>query len=226
MADCSQLAEALEKWPGSQEPSETVCFIIIILMLVYNTPQGFALANNASIFEVLAAEPSRAVRFANAMRVMTSKPEFDPSYATDYYDWSALGECQVVDVGGGQGHVAAALCKSHGALRVLVQDMAGVVQGADESRLGDRVTLVAHDLFAAQTVTAEVYFFRWVFHNWSDEYCLRILRAQVPALRPGVRIVVQDAIMPEPGTAARWREKDSRYVVADGSLRCLHTAER
>jgi hypothetical protein len=48
----------------------------------------------------VAQNPERAVHFASAMKVMTSKPEFDLSYAIDYFDWASLGKAEIVDVGG------------------------------------------------------------------------------------------------------------------------------
>lgn len=148
------------------------------------------------------------------MKVMTSKPEFDLSYATDYYDWGSLGEAQVVDVGGAKGHFALALADRYKNLHVVVQDMANVVENADAGDPDDRVRFMAHDLMDRQTVHGDAFFFRWVFHNWSDQYCIRILRAQIPALKPNARLIVQEAIMPEPGTVAQWKEMDFRYVAS------------
>jgi hypothetical protein len=47
-----------------------------------------------------------------------------------------------------------------------------------------------------------VFFVRAILHNWSDKYACRILRAILPALKPGDRIVLNEQIMPEPGTAS------------------------
>lgn len=188
-------------FPGSRSPAD-------------HSLQGFSLANNTtgSLYDVIAENPERAVRFANAMKVMTSKPEFDLCYGTDYYDWASLGEAQVVDVGGAKGHFAMALARRYSKLRIVVQDMANVVENADVGDLRERVRFMAHDLFDRQTICADVFFFRWIFHNWSDQYCIRILKAQVPALKSGARLIVQEAFMPETGTVARWKERDFRYV--------------
>ncbi|KAI0173698.1 sterigmatocystin 8-O-methyltransferase [Hypoxylon sp. FL1284] len=194
----AKLAAALEKWPGSQKPNET----------------GFSLANDTtgSIFDIIGESPERAVRFANAMKVMTSKPEFDLSYAMDPYDWESLGEAQIVDVGGAKGHFALALARRYKKLHVVVQDMAKVVENANAGDLEERVSFMAHNLFDRQTIRGDVFFFRWIFHNWSDKYCIQILRAQVPALKPGTKLIIQEAIMPAPGTVAQWKERDLRAM--------------
>ena len=67
-------------------------------------------------------------------------------------------------------------------------------------------------IFQEQPVCADVYHFRWIFHNWPDKYCTMLLRAQIPALKAGARIVIQDFVVPESGTAPFYQEKLSRYV--------------
>ena len=72
---------------------------------------------------------------------------------------------------------------------------------------------MSHDFFTEQSVkNADVYFFRWIFHNWSDEYCVRILRNLIPALKPHARIVLNDACLPEPNTLSVMAERRVRYV--------------
>ncbi len=158
----------------------------------------------------MAQNPSRAIRFANAMKVMTSRPEFDLSYATDYYDWAALGEAQIVDVGGAKGHFALTLAARHRDVKIIVQDMGPVIKDADAGEFENRVQFMTHDLFEQQVTKGDVFFFRWIFHNWSDRHCIRILKAQIPALRPGTRIILQEALMPEKGSTAQWKERDLR----------------
>ncbi|KAK4665141.1 uncharacterized protein QC763_0077990 [Podospora pseudopauciseta] len=43
-------------------------------------------------------------------------------------------------------------------------------------RWGIQVTRTVHDFFEPQTVVADVYFFRWIFHGFSDKYNIKILR--------------------------------------------------
>jgi hypothetical protein len=69
-----------------------------------------------------------------------------------------------------------------------------------------------HDFFTPQPVThADVYFFRWIFHNWPD-YGIRILRNLILALKAGARIVVNDNVLPQPGTLANWKEERVRSM--------------
>jgi hypothetical protein len=145
------------------------------------------------------------------MKVMTSKPEFDITYGTECIDWDSLGAAKIVDVGGAQGHFAMGLAQRYKDLHIVVQDMAEVIRGANAGELAHRVQFMPHNLFSSQTIFADVFFFRWVFHNWSDQHCVQIIKAQSPALRPGARMIIQEVFMPETGTVSHWKESDSRY---------------
>lgn len=124
----------------------------------------------------------------------------------------------VVDIGGSQGHVSVHLAQAFPSLRFIVQDLPGVASEAKSTyripaNVADRVTLMAHDFFAKQPVKdVDVFLIRYVFHNWSDAYCVRILRNLVPALKPGARIVVNDHLMPEPNTLPLLKEREIRYA--------------
>jgi ubiquinone/menaquinone biosynthesis C-methylase UbiE len=149
------------------------------------------------------------------MNAHTSTYAHDLSYVLDYYDWTSLGHARVVDIGGAKGHVALALASRFPNLTLTVQDMEAVVKGTEEAvpaDLKERVHFMAHSLFTTQTIEADVYYLRWILHNWSDKYCARILKAQVPVLKPGARILIQESCMPEPGETALWIERDLRYV--------------
>lgn len=83
----------------------------------------------------------------------------------------------------------------------MVQDLEPVISDARKNvspDVADRITFMAHDFFAPQPVKADVYFFRWIFHNWSDAYCVKILQALIPALTPGAKVIVSEAVMPGP----------------------------
>ena len=157
------------------------------------------------------------------MRFAASMKSFDhfPGYATGEvpkaYDWASFGNAKMIDVGGSKGHVSFAIAKQFAGLSILVQDMAMVVNGADDNvpeELKGRITFMAHGLFNPQPEQADIYFFRMVFHNWADKYAVRILQAQIPALRPGATILIQDTVMPEPDHVPLWKERTIRYAIA------------
>lgn len=136
--------------------------------------------------------------------------EYNASHVITNYDWLSLGQVKIVDVGGGAGHVTMELATHFPNISVIVQDMEKMVEEANanvSAELKDRFKFMVQDMFAPQSVEADVYFFRWVFHNWTDKYCALILKALIPALKPGARIIINETCMPEPGQISHWREK-------------------
>jgi len=128
-------------------------------------------------------------------------------------------------MGGNQGYVSFAIAEKFTNLKFIVQDTAGMrtpeTIGAVPEHLKYRVSLTTHNFFTPQEVIAEVYFFRWIFHGFSEKYCVKILQALIPALKKGARIVINDGTLPEPLTAGYLEEKSMRYVPPweEGSLK-------
>ena len=146
----------------------------------------------------------------------TAKPHTLASLAKNF-DWAGLPpNSTVVDVGGSMGHVSVYLARQFPHLQFIVQDRDEVVVGAEATlplEVRDRVRFMAHDMFLQQPVQdADVYLFRHVFHDWSDKYCVRILKALIPALKKGAKIVVQECIVAPPGTMNLVQERFIRYV--------------
>ncbi|KAH9909710.1 putative O-methyltransferase [Xylariomycetidae sp. FL2044] len=165
---------------------------------------GFALAHGTdkSMFDYLQTQPAKAERFSKAMQFYSAGvPEYSEQHLVEGYDWASLGAAVVVDVGGAEGHVSRSLSSAYPRLSLVVQDLPDVVATVAEQEETvegeDRVRYQAYDFFTTQPLAAaDVYLFRWVFHNWPDHYVVRILRAQVPALRKGSRILVNESISP------------------------------
>lgn len=119
-------------------------------------------------------------------------------------------------IGGSHGFVCILLATTFPDIRCVVQDLPEVVAaGASKlpPALMNRVNFMAHDFLTEQPVkNADVYYFRWIFHNWSDKYCVQILRNLIPALKPGAIILINDNCLPEPNTLSLWPEERIRCV--------------
>lgn len=111
-----------------------------------------------------------------------------------------------------------AIAEAHPKLSFIVQDMPEMITpeaiAAVPEHLKARVKLVGHDFFTPQTAVAEVYFFRWIFHGFSGKYCVQILQALVPALKKGAKIIINDGILPDPGTVPWVEERSLRRMDA------------
>ncbi|RAH69805.1 putative O-methyltransferase [Aspergillus aculeatinus CBS 121060] len=203
---------ALRNWPNATDPAQT----------------GFSLSQpptHPTFFQYLTTQPDRARVFASAMSTYSTGPENDVSHLRDGYDWASIcgggggGGGVVVDVGGSTGYVSQALAQAYPALRFVVQDtaptiaQAPTVAAAAPAGEHSRVQFMAHDFFADQPVHgADVYLLRMVLHDFGDADCVRILRALVPALRDGGRVVLNEFCLPEPGSVGLLEEKHIRTM--------------
>ena len=188
------------KWPGSQEPNQA----------------GFQLANGTSesLFACLAQNQARAARFSNAMANLAQDPGFSPEHICQNYPWAKLETATVVDVGGSSGTFGIALAEHFPKLKIIVQDRPDVVQVASKQLpepLKQQVSFMAHDFFTEQPVkNADVYFFKWILHDWSDKYAIQILRRLIPALKKGAKIVLNEYVVPQPGEVSLLKEREIR----------------
>jgi hypothetical protein len=120
----------------------------------------------------------------------------------------------------------------HPNLEFIVQDRSEVAEGfasassSYPSSVSSRVSFHVHDFWMPQSIRgAEVYLFRTIMHDYSDEYAVKILRATVPAMKPGARIIVIDTVVPPRDTVP-----NSVYRVVLGldmqMMVCMNSLER
>ncbi|KAF6221197.1 hypothetical protein HO133_002052 [Letharia lupina] len=94
-----------------------------------------------------------------------------------------MTRCLFVDVGGGRGKSSRTFRNDHPELngRVVIEDLPQVAEGQEG------VEVIARDFFAPQPVKApgaNIYFFRFVFHNWPDSACRETLLHTIRAMTP------------------------------------------
>ncbi|KAI9672395.1 MAG: hypothetical protein M1817_003417 [Caeruleum heppii] len=121
------------------------------------------------------------------------------------YPWASLGKANVVDVGGGVGGFSLQLSRIYPDLEFIVQDRAATLIHAEqkvwpaenpEALAEKRVAFMPHDFFKPNPVEgADVYWMRYIMHDWSDEDCIKILTGIRCSMRPQSRILIADAVM-------------------------------
>jgi hypothetical protein len=182
--------EAVEKFGDSSEPNET----------------AFSLANGGtqSIFDILGEHPERARRLDRAMHYFTSESSWDIRYLLAAFDWKSVDHpgIVIVDVGGGQGQVASVLAQGTEHIKYIVQDLPHVATAASQDvtllspEVKDRVEFMAQDFLQPQTMPApDVFLLRWVLHNWSDKYVIKILKNLIPSMKKGTILLINEFIL-------------------------------
>jgi hypothetical protein len=167
--------------------------------------------------EVLASNPEVAARFGTGMQAIDHVPGYAIENVTTVYDWGSLGNATIVLGMGSRGQAAFELARNFKNLKFIVQDSKNTLVGMNStipSDLAGRVAFEEHELFAPQDVKADVYFFRMVFRGLGDAFATQALQAQIPALQSGVKILIQDVVMPEPDAIPLWKDRVARYVPA------------
>ncbi|KAK2463359.1 hypothetical protein APHAL10511_004670 [Amanita phalloides] len=126
------------------------------------------------------------------------------------FDWQSLPpNALVVDVGGGVGSVSLPLAKDFPDLNIVIQDRASVVEIGKEASIAiwrkelpdalasGRVQFQAQDFFSSQPQTnATVFMLKNILHDWSDQYCSKILKQLRGAATPNTKLVILEVVLP------------------------------
>ncbi|GJV58799.1 trans-resveratrol di-O-methyltransferase-like protein [Tanacetum coccineum] len=78
----------------------------------------------------------------------------------------------IVDVGGGTGTIAKCIAEAFPNLHCINFDLPHVVKGLEG---GKNLNFVGGDMFKA-IPKADAVLLKWVFHNWNDEECIKIMK--------------------------------------------------
>lgn len=146
--------------------------------------QGFTLGHNTDkgLYDELSQYPERGQRFAGAMSGFAARTNVD--LLANTFDWASFAS--VVDVGGGWAPVSIALAQRFPKPTFVVQDIEHVVADGPSHvphELKGRIRFAAYDFFTTQGIEgADVYLIRHVLHNFPDDSCKAILRAQIPGM--------------------------------------------
>jgi hypothetical protein len=107
---------------------------------------------------------------------------------------------------------AHALAEKYPDMKFVVQDLPHTIASAPVEK-NERETYQIHDFFTPQPVVgADIYFFRWVFHNQSDKYAVKILQALKPALKSGAKVVINENCFRGQGEEGERDEKVNRSI--------------
>ena len=126
----------------------------------------------------------------------------------DAYDYTGVNT--LVDVGGGNGTVIAAVLKKNPAIKGILYDLPGVIERAKKNLadlgLASRCQTIAGSFFEAAPPGGDAYQMRHIIHDWTDEQCHTILthiRKVIPAQGRllVIEMVVQPGNVPQP---AKW----------------------
>jgi hypothetical protein len=152
-------------------------------------------------FDRYAAEPALGHVFNAGMTALSGRV-----IAAVLGVWRFPASGLIVDVGGGEGALLAAVLRANPGLRGVVFDLPPVAeaaaaalagQGGAGQGLGDRAEAVGGDMFAAVPPGGDIYMLKSVLHDWADGPAGAVLRAVRAAMAPTARLLVIERLMPD-----------------------------
>lgn len=166
-------------------------------------------------FDYLAQHPEASAIFD---QVMTGGSKRAAAAIAGGYDFGPARV--VVDVGGGQGTVIAAVLRAHPHVRGILFDQPHVVAGAAavlaSAGVADRCATASGDFFAAVPPGGDLYLLRRIIHDWDDEHATTILRRCAEALAPGGKVLVVEGLIPPGNDPSPTKFLDVMMLVMNG----------
>lgn len=153
----------------------------------------FERVTGQSYFDSLRANPRDGQGFD---LLMTQSVALRAGALMATYDFSRVG--RVIDVGGGEGGLAAALLEQHPSLKATVLDLPGAIENArlflGQRQMLDRCELVAGSFFEAIPAGGDVYVLAWILHDWDAARCEQVLRTCRKAMGPDARLLLIERV--------------------------------
>jgi SAM-dependent methyltransferase len=166
-----------------------------LLESVATGQSAFAHVHGMPFYEYLDHDRRAAAQFHEAMATYS---RLEVAAIAEAYDLAA--DSTVVDVGGGDGTLLAALLSAHPLLSGVLFDQPAVVAGAEQvfaaAKVAARATWVGGDFFSSPLPEGDVYVLKSVIHNWDDEAAERILKSCRRAMTPDARLLLAERVVP------------------------------
>ncbi len=176
-------------------PARNHAFVELLHAVRTGEP-AFEHVHGTDYWSYLADHPGDAAIFDNAMGNLARQVH---AVALEACDLSGIRVA--VDVGGGHGHLAAALLGRYPDLGAVVFDLPHVVAGADkvlaDAGVGHRADTVGGDFFTAVPEGGDAYVLSMILHDWDDARATAILANVRRAMDPGAKVIVVDAVIPQ-----------------------------
>ena len=166
---------------------------------------AFWLAYGIGVWEYRAQHPEEGAIFDAAM-ASSSRLVVDSLLAA--YDFGRFAT--IVDVGGGNGALLAALVAEYPKLRGVLFDQPRVVEGVD---LGPRCEVVGGNFFEAVPDGGDAYVLKWIIHDWEDEESTAILRT---IRRTNATVLVIERLLGSPNDDPAGKLSDINMLVGPG----------
>lgn len=161
---------------------------------------AFDHVHGCDVWDYRANRPDEAQVFDHAMASVAGR------FARALLDVCDFGRFDhLVDLGGGDGSLLAAILDRHPSLVGTLFDRPDAIARSSALRAGlasaDRLGAIGGDFFDRVPEGADAYLLKWILHDWSDPACVDILRSCRRAMRPTGSVLVAELVI-GPGHAS------------------------
>lgn len=186
-----------------------------LLHSVHTGENAFRHINGMDVWTYRSNHPEENAIFNRAM-IALSRRSFAELLAT--YDFGRFQT--LVDVGGGNGALLAAILAAHPTVQAILFDQPHVVPAAPallaQAGVAGRCQVVAGDFFTEVPSGADAYVLRVIIHDWEDEESISILRTVRSAIRAdGLLLLIEQVIGP-PNEGREAKFSDLNMLVSPG----------
>ena len=160
---------------------------------VFDGHAAFRHVHGAGLFDYLSEHPDELLTF---QALMSAQSRLQIPAVLTACDFTSAQT--IVDVGGGQGALLAALLAANPAARGVLFDLPNVVarSGPVLASVAARCDVVPGDFFNAVPAGADTYVLKLVLHDWDDARATRILRNVRDVIIPDGHLIIIETVMP------------------------------
>ena len=160
---------------------------------------GFEYAFGMEIFEYFAQHEEAGSRFDRLMGKVSAAVS---AGIISVYDFSSFKT--FIDIGGGNGTLAAAILQANPHLRGIIFDLPEVIERTPlhlmPIEIADRCKAIGGDFFTSVPAGGDVYLMKWIIHDWPDDRCVKILENCHKVMAKDARLLIVEMVMPEQAT--------------------------
>lgn len=186
-----------------------------LLHSVQTGENAFESLNGKNVWQFRAEHPEHGATFD---RAMTQLSRGGAEAVIRAYDFSPFGH--IVDVGGGQGLMLAAILRVHPHMRGTLFDQSDVVAGAKttlmERGVIERCDIVGGSFFETVPEGADAYLMRAVIHDWEDDEAIAILKVCRRAMRETAKLIIIERLVAPPNEMPATKFSDLNMLVSPG----------
>jgi len=187
-----------------------------ILHTVRTGEAGRSKALGMDGWEYLQKNPEMARIFDDAMTDLSALAAPALASAYDFSQWESI-----MDVGGGNGVLLAAILRAHPKMRGVLSDQEHVLERARRrgflaAELETRSSMQACDLFHNIPSGCRAYLMKSVIHDWNDEDSGRILRNCRKAVPKDGALLLVEFDLPDSSAPSRGKFTDVTMMVVTG----------